>query len=115
MIYLIHFKNLCKCECHNVPPSSTTRKEEKNKPITDIIKFLVSFSKDIILKLQYIIFQGGFHAHKPEIASLMAKIENEMCCKISKYSKCIQICASEVQDTRNLRWRADAQFSLNHT
>jgi hypothetical protein len=28
MIYLIHYKNFCKC--HNVPPPSTTIKEKKS-------------------------------------------------------------------------------------
>jgi hypothetical protein len=27
MIYLIHYKNFCKC--HNVPPSSTIKKKKK--------------------------------------------------------------------------------------
>jgi hypothetical protein len=29
MIYLIQYKNLCKCECHSVPPLSTTIKKKK--------------------------------------------------------------------------------------
>jgi hypothetical protein len=33
MIYMIHCKNLCKCKCHNVSPTSTTIKEKTKTKI----------------------------------------------------------------------------------
>jgi hypothetical protein len=56
MIYLIHYKNFCKC--HNVPPPSTTiKKGEEKKKIKVfslfcylIFKFLLKWMKNTYLK-----------------------------------------------------------------
>jgi hypothetical protein len=36
MIYLIHCKNLLKCKCHDLLPSSTTKKEKKHIKIKNL-------------------------------------------------------------------------------
>jgi hypothetical protein len=47
MMYLIHYKNLCKC--HSVPPPSTTIKEKKKKEKTKKgIRVLSSYSSKLL-------------------------------------------------------------------